>query len=392
MRKVHVARHLRRNPLTVSTPHPRQFAPPRPRKAPQTHERRARRPERPKPRKVPVTAFTLDDFDLVADQPRPIRPRGKPEPLIEMGEKMRKESYELDGIANGKELLLLVKHDPRGEIKGKAIFKPAYGEPNWASDFEIPEGQQYVREAVMYQLDKLLGFDLVPPTAIRIVDGNVGSLQEWKEPTKMLYKVEREGGRYNKDDLLKIVALDIISGNIDRHGGNVLVGQGGKLWAIDHGGAFPARRLFGINDPYIREYRGKLIPPAIRKALNDIDEGDLRAALAPLLIGERTGFLALEEAVDRWQHLKEAATFPSSMAAEEWTESAAGRARAKWEERKKIQASQVQKVQPSVPREMVTEIEDRGDEDRPMCSQCGLTLGWDSPTCKSCGHRQGSDD
>ena len=128
-------------------------------------------------RLVGVKAPTLEDYGVLIDQPRPVVFKPKFEPAVYFGEKGRVEARggQLDGIARGKEKFLLVRRDAKGkdEIHGKAIFKPASGEPNWESDYGIPEGQQYIRESVMSQLNDILGWKIVPPTSIsRMGDDN----------------------------------------------------------------------------------------------------------------------------------------------------------------------------------------------------------------------------
>lgn len=94
-----------------------------------------------------------------------------------------------------------------------------------------------MREAIAYQIDKIVGLGLVPKTMV-IDDtiGNVrydGSIQEWIKGAKDGYQIEKFTNEERKDfERLKV--FDFIIGNSDRHLGNVLFTEDGKLHAIDN--------------------------------------------------------------------------------------------------------------------------------------------------------------
>lgn len=94
-----------------------------------------------------------------------------------------------------------------------------------------------IREAIVYQIDKIVGLGLVPKTMV-IDDtiGNIrydGSVQEWIKGAKDGYQIEKFTEQERKDfERLKV--FDFIIGNSDRHLGNVLFTDDGKLHAIDN--------------------------------------------------------------------------------------------------------------------------------------------------------------
>lgn len=94
-----------------------------------------------------------------------------------------------------------------------------------------------IREAIVYQIDKVVGLGLVPKTMV-IDDtvGNVrydGSVQEWIKDARDGYQIEKFTNEERKDfERLKV--FDFVIGNSDRHLGNVLFTGDDKLHAIDN--------------------------------------------------------------------------------------------------------------------------------------------------------------
>ncbi len=72
-----------------------------------------------------------------------------------------------------------------GVTKPKTVFLKNGDQTLQAAFKPIRRGRQggfwesYQAEIVAYELDKLLGLDMVPPTVVRKVDGDMGSLQLW---------------------------------------------------------------------------------------------------------------------------------------------------------------------------------------------------------------------
>jgi uncharacterized repeat protein (TIGR03843 family) len=116
-----------------------------------------------------------------------------------------------------------------------AVYKPASGEQ---SLWDFPDGL-YRREVAAYVLSEALGWGLVPPTVERH-DGpyGPGSLQLFvaADYEQHYFTLFDEGGR--EDVLLAMCTFDIVANNADRKSGHVLLGEGGRLWGIDHGLCF----------------------------------------------------------------------------------------------------------------------------------------------------------
>lgn len=137
------------------------------------------------------------------------------------------------------------------------VYKPSRGErPLW----DFPEGTLTGREVASYEIDRLLGFDLIPPTVWR-EDGPAGPgmCQVWVDedddarlvdvvaPSEVedgwLTVLRASDGLGNPVVLVhapdprlqKMAILDAVINNGDRKGGHVITDSQGELWGVDHG-------------------------------------------------------------------------------------------------------------------------------------------------------------
>lgn len=109
---------------------------------------------------------------------------------------------------------------------GGGVFKPH-------SRYENDRKRSFVsRERAAYLISRFLGFNFVPPTVIKMVDGKEGSLQEFVEDAQIGGEVEYE--EIDQHERAKLNIFDSLIANVDRHCGNYLV-KDGKIFAIDHG-------------------------------------------------------------------------------------------------------------------------------------------------------------
>lgn len=155
-----------------------------------------------------------------------------------------------------------------------AIFKPYDGEDEKFKFGEFNH-QFYPREYAAYLISRHFGFDIVPPTTIREVNGRVGSLQQFLAPPSYLpgnkalespSEAELDSVLANPD-LMKMQLFDHILGNADRNRDNFLIkmnqdnriatGEQGQLIAIDHGVTLDDRyyqmaaKFEAVKGPYI---------------------------------------------------------------------------------------------------------------------------------------------
>jgi hypothetical protein len=177
------------------------------------------------------------------------------------------------------------------------------------------------REVAGFELDRILGFGVVPPTFMRdseITETDIRELSknpkwggsktsgpasgsaQFKVDAKSLDDIEEESGKkvtmvdtYKKlspeakFDFQKLAIFDYISGNTDRHLGNVLFGKN-QVYAIDNGLCFPnksrhqlhSRPLMALSfldekiDKRILSRLSKVNPDSIRKSMSSHGMGE----------------------------------------------------------------------------------------------------------------------
>jgi uncharacterized repeat protein (TIGR03843 family) len=209
----------------------------------------------------------------------------------------------LRGASNYTFLAQLGPHSPSGL---RVVYKPARGEsPLW--DFEA--GTLYRREVAAYQLSKVLGWPLIPPTVVRETGPHgPGALQLFVEADGRHYlseqarpaagpfpspivgrsaphaqRAQASGVRY-RDSWLKIALFDVITNNADRKSGHCLLDAEDRVWVIDHGLTFHT-------DPKLRtviwDFSGEPLPADLcgdlENAVMNLERGTLAEALEPLL-------------------------------------------------------------------------------------------------------------
>jgi uncharacterized repeat protein (TIGR03843 family) len=192
------------------------------------------------------------------------------------------EFDELTGVYDSSNYVFLarLRHAERGH--GLAIYKPARGERP-LNDF--PYGTLHYREAAAYELSRLLGWDLVPPTVVRDGPHGEGSVQLYiaHDPEEH-YFVLREDGALT-DQLVRLAVFDLLANNADRKGGHILCDGARRLWAIDNGLCFHEQEKLRT---VIWDYAGTPIPEGLLAGLARLG-GWLRegsepgAAAAPVL-------------------------------------------------------------------------------------------------------------
>lgn len=139
----------------------------------------------------------------------------------------------------------------RDGVRARAVFRNV---DKRRERLRMRDGRSYavfydraIHEVAAYQLARLLGLDMIPPTVIRKYGGREGTLQLWVERARTA-KQRRESGdvapepiRWMRQRAIMGV-FDALVGNSDRNTGNSLVDERWRLWMIDHTRAFQRPR------------------------------------------------------------------------------------------------------------------------------------------------------
>lgn len=190
------------------------------------------------------------------------------------------------------------------DLSALAVYKPRRGErPLW----DFPDGTLYLREFLAYQVSKVLGWYLVPPTVVREGPHGVGSVQLFIEHDPRVTYFNLGGGFV--DQLQRFAVFDYLVNNADRKGGHVLLDLQGRVWGIDHGLTFHAvPKLRTV----IWEFAGQSVPLSLLRDVGCLREavlapgGGLRERLDRYLSGREVQ--ALQSRVER---LLASGVFPS---------------------------------------------------------------------------------
>jgi hypothetical protein len=179
-----------------------------------------------------------------------------------------------------------------GERTCKAVFKTIDEFKRGVTTFEqggaiLDFSDSWKHEVAAYELDKLLGLGLVPPTVERKLDYKTGSLQMWVEGT--MTEADRKARKLSPPDLrawnlqmYRVRLLHQLSFNTDyRNLRNVLVDASFRVYAID------SSRAFQIYADLISEKDLLCFPRAVLEAMKALDRETLEARLGRWLDGPK---------------------------------------------------------------------------------------------------------
>jgi uncharacterized repeat protein (TIGR03843 family) len=164
-------------------------------------------------------------------------------------------------------------------VTGLAIYKPVRGErPLW----DFPPGL-HRRELAAFELSEALGWGLVPLTVFRDGPYGDGSLQHFVDADFAQHYYTLVEDPANHDLLRRICVFDLVANNADRKSGHCLLGEDGRIYAIDNGLCFH-------QDPKLRtviwNFAGDSIPGQVLDDLRALLGRGMPAALAELLAPE----------------------------------------------------------------------------------------------------------
>ncbi len=132
------------------------------------------------------------------------------------------------------EVLTTYKKRTRKEL-GHTYAKPSFVELR-DDGSGIFKTIQCKNERAAYLIDRFLGFNLVPTTVIRMLDGKEGSMQKFIPGAKTGSETKHKTLQKEqiKKRMLAMRVFDVIIQNTDRNSGNYLIKKD-QVWAIDHG-------------------------------------------------------------------------------------------------------------------------------------------------------------
>ena len=150
--------------------------------------------------------------------------------------------------------------------------------------------ESYKSEIAAYEMDKLLGMDMVPVAVEKRWKGDTAAAILWVSPVRAWKEVQAlpKPLKWNRQAIL-MKMFDNLIGNPDRNMGNLLVDQDWNLFLIDHSRAFITSKDLPVKMEHIdREVWNRMLK---------IDEATLTAALGNWV--DRSGIRAVVARRDR---------------------------------------------------------------------------------------------
>lgn len=157
--------------------------------------------------------------------------------------------------------LVTISHNGTDSL---AVYKPRSGErPLW----DFPDGTLCLREVATFVVSQGLGWSYVPPTILRSGPHGTGSVQLYvhADPEEHYFTLQDD----YLGDFQHLAVFDYVINNADRKSGHCLLGDDGRIWAVDHGLTFHALPKLRT---VIWEFAGDPIPPGILEDLARFQE------------------------------------------------------------------------------------------------------------------------
>jgi uncharacterized repeat protein (TIGR03843 family) len=206
-------------------------------------------------------------------------------------------------LPNSSNYTFLARASAPGDDEVLAVYKPERGaSPLW----DFPEGSLGRREVAAYLVSNALGWPNIPPTVLRQGPEGPGSVQLFVpfQPHEHYFTLQDRFA----DEFRAIAAFDLVVNNADRKGGHCLLGEDGRIWAIDHGLCFHEDAKLRT---VIWDFVDEPIPPPLVDGIGSLADSlavgaALRDALDPLLTEVEVSALA-----DRVEALASDPVFPT---------------------------------------------------------------------------------
>lgn len=155
----------------------------------------------------------------------------------------------------------------------KAVWKPGKHARHERTFHNVPPEGEHLRESAASIVAEQLGVgDLVPATTTRKIGAKVGSVQAWSPGDA------KPPASADVDAVQRMRAFDFVTGNGDRHNGNVLWSPDRKPILIDHGLTFPEGAPVRFKQP-LGSFVGGAPSDALVERIRAIDEPALASTL-----------------------------------------------------------------------------------------------------------------
>ncbi len=158
-------------------------------------------------------------------------------------------------------------------------------------------------EVAAYELDKLLGLGMVPPTVPRGIHGRKGCLQLWVTGTTMShYEGTFPDIEKWREQVSVMWLFDDLTANIDRHLNNAIVSPDQDLILIDNSKTFRYQktllndlnatgtgtnaRFWGVEYDANRESYATRYPRALIERLRSLTKDEIKDAIKPYIWGQ----------------------------------------------------------------------------------------------------------
>lgn len=169
--------------------------------------------------------------------------------------------------------LVDIEHD---DLIAQAIYKPHRGE---RSLWDFPDGL-YKREVAAFEIAEHIGWEVVPPTVLRAGPLGIGSLQLFCPADFSQHYFTLMDTSEHHEAFRQICAFDIVANNTDRKSGHCILGDDGRIWAIDNGLSFHAE--FKLRT-VIWEFGGERLPSSIVVDIEEFLDNGLPDSVTALL-------------------------------------------------------------------------------------------------------------
>lgn len=163
-------------------------------------------------------------------------------------------------------------------------------------------------EVAAYELDKLLGLGMVPPTVERTIGGRKGSLQLWVTGTTMeAYEGDLPDIESWRDQVSLMWLFDDLIANCDRHLNNGIVSPNQRLILIDNSRTFrddehlrndlngrgtgTHARYWGAVYDHDREGYPTRYPPQLVERLRSLSDKEIKKAIKRYVWGWRASLV-----------------------------------------------------------------------------------------------------